>query len=146
MPEVSRLFSERAKDFGSSREQEAIEEIYPYCPSISIDYGMLEKADNVLVTPATFGWADLGTWGALYDQSSKDTAGNVTNHTKTHFYEAMNNILYIDDPRLMAVVQGIDDCIIAKHDNVLLICKREAEQSIKNYVTDIEIESGQDYI
>ena len=146
MPEVSRLFTERASDFGTEREQEAIEEIYPYCPSTSIDYGVLEKADNVLVTPATFGWADLGTWGALYEQSTKDQTGNVTNHEKTRFYESMNNILYIDDPNLLAVVQGVDDCIIAKHGNVLLICKREAEQSIKNYVTDVEIESGEDYI
>lgn len=70
----------------------------------------------------------------------------MANHQKARFYKSMNNIFYIDDPDLLVIVQGVDDCVTAKHGGVLLTCRREAEQSIRNYVTDAGIESGEDYI
>lgn len=146
LPQVNNLFKEHIDGLGTEQEAAMIEEIYPYCPSISIDYGVLEKAQNVLVAPSNFGWADLGTWGSLYDLSSKSESENVTNRPRTRLYDAHRNIVYIDDPELVTVVQGIDDCIIAKSGNALLICKRQSEQQIKTFVTDIEIECGEQYI
>ena len=107
------------------------------CPSVSIDYGVMEKADNVYVMPADFGWSDLGTWGSLYAMSEIDEAQNVSLHSRSMFYNAKGNIVTIGKGKL-AVIEGIDDMIVAENEGVLLICKKEHEQEIKQYVADVE--------
>ena len=107
------------------------------CPSISIDYGVMEKADNVYVLPADFGWSDLGTWGSLYALSEKDEAQNVSLHSEAMFYESTGNIVTLEKGKL-AVVQGVNDLIIAEADNVLLVCKKEDEQRIKDFVNEVK--------
>ena len=77
LPEMAKLFDNLDSVFYTAAEQEAIDRSFPSCPNISIDYAVMEQADNIYVYPASFGWSDLGTWGALYEQAEKDAAGNA---------------------------------------------------------------------
>ncbi len=120
---------------GTPKEDDFIQEKFPTCPNISIDYGVLEKAPNVFVKPADFGWSDLGTWGSLYELSEKDAQRNVTLHCDSAFYESEGNIVTLE-PGKLAVVQGLQDMIIAEQGNVLLICPKAQEQQIRQMVHD----------
>ncbi len=136
LPELYELFNKGKELFATEQEQDFINEAFPRCSSISIDYGIMEKSKNVKTLPVDFGWADLGTWGSLYDLKEKDENGNVTVHGNSAFYEAKGNLVSVDDPDSLVVVQGIDDCIITQSEKVLLICKRSEEQRIKNFSAD----------
>lgn len=147
LPDVAKLLGARPDVYGTEEEAEFIRLAYSFCPNISIDYGIMEKASNVLVYPTSFGWADLGTWGSLYELCPHDNQANaVSGDTKALFYEASNNMLSIEHPNILAVVQGIDDCIITQSKNVLLICKKDHEQRIKSFVMDVGLKFGEDYI
>ncbi|HEY5591618.1 MAG TPA: mannose-1-phosphate guanylyltransferase [Paludibacter sp.] len=139
LPEVASKFSVGKEFFNTPKEQEFIDEMYPSCPNISIDYGIMEKATDVYVLCSDFGWTDLGTWGSLYEMSPKDEHENVTLKCKTVYYESENNIVALPSEKL-AVIQDLDGYIVAESDNVLLICKRENEQNIRKYVNDINIQ------
>lgn len=136
LPEVATKFDAGKEFFNTSKEQEFIDEMYPSCPNISIDYGIMEKASDVYVLCSDFGWTDLGTWGSLYEMSPKDEHENVTLKCKTVFYESENNIVALPSEKL-AVIQDLEGYIVAESDNVLLICKRENEQKIRQYVNDV---------
>ena len=138
LPDVATKFDAGKKFYNTSEEQAFIDEIYSTCPNISIDYGIMEKASNVHVLCSDFGWTDLGTWGSLYEMSEKDEQENVTLKCKTAFYESSNNIVALPTEKL-AVIQGLDDYIVAESDNVLLICKKEEEQRIRQFVNDTNI-------
>jgi mannose-1-phosphate guanylyltransferase len=137
LPEVADRFREGELLMGTEKEEDFIEQIFPKCPNISIDYGVMEKAKNVYVLPSSFGWSDLGTWGSLYELSEKDEQGNVSLHSDALFYEARNNVVTLEKGKL-AVVQGVDDLIIAEQKGVLLICKKQEEQRIKQFVADAQ--------
>jgi mannose-1-phosphate guanylyltransferase len=103
----------------------------------------MEKAANVHVLCSDFGWTDLGTWGSLYEMSEKDVDANVTLKCKTMFYESKNNIVALP-PDKLAVIQELDGYIVAESDNVLLICKLEDEQRIRQFVNDVNVnQNGQ---
>ena len=136
LPQVASIFAQGADVMGTDQEAAFIEENFPRCPNISIDYAVMEKAHNVFVLPSSFGWSDLGTWGSLYELSEKDEKGNVSLHSKAHFYEAERNIVVLESGKV-AIVQGVDDLIIAEQDGALLICKKPEEQRIKNWVAEI---------
>ncbi len=138
LPEVADRFREGELLMGTDKEETFIEEIFPKCPNISIDYGIMEKADNVFVLPSSFGWSDLGTWGSLYELSEKDGKKNVSLHSDALFYEAEGNVVTLE-PGKLAVVQGVDDMIIAEQAGVLLICKKAEEQRIKQFVADAQV-------
>ena len=138
LPEVADRFREGELLMGTDKEETFIEEIFPKCPNISIDYGIMEKADNVFVLPSSFGWSDLGTWGSLYELSEKDEKKNVSLHSDALFYEAEGNVVTLE-PGKLAVVQGVDDMIIAEQAGVLLICKKAEEQRIKQFVADVQV-------
>ena len=136
LPEVADRFREGELLMGTDKEEDFIEEIFPKCPNISIDYGIMEKADNVFVLPSSFGWSDLGTWGSLYELSEKDENLNVSLHSRALFHEAEGNIVVLE-PGKVAIVQGVNDMIIAEQDGALLICKRAEEQRIKQFVEEL---------
>ena len=138
LPEVADRFREGELLMGTEKEEQFIEEIFPKCPNISIDYGIMEKADNVFVLPSSFGWSDLGTWGSLYELSEKDESQNVSLHSDALFYEAKGNVVTLE-PVKLAVVQGVDDMIIAEQKGVLLVCKKAEEQRIKQFVADAQV-------
>ena len=121
------------------------EENFPACPNVSIDFGIMEKADNVYVSLGDFGWSDLGTWGSLYDLSQKDETGNVTLKCQSLLYNSKDNIVVLPQNKL-AVIDGLEGYLIAESDNVLLICKKDEEHSIRKYVNDAQIKLGEDYI
>ena len=135
LPEMAAQFDRGTAQFGTPEEDAFIAEMFPKCENISIDYGVMEKAEGVCVMPADFGWSDLGTWGSLYDMSEKDEHQNVSLHSDALFYESTGNIVTLESGKL-CVVQGVDDMIVAEKDNVLLICKRAEEQRIKQMVAD----------
>ena len=137
LPEVADRFREGELLMGTDKEENFIEHIFPKCPNISIDYGIMEKAQNVYVLPSSFGWSDLGTWGSLYDLSEKDDNGNVSLHSRALFYESSGNIVTLE-PGKLAVIQGLEDTIVTEHEGVLLICKKAEEQRIKQFVEDVE--------
>ena len=141
LPEIASKFKEGEDRMGTAAEEEFIQDMFPTCPSISIDYGVMEKAQNVYVMPSDFGWSDLGTWGSLYELSEKDENENVTLHSDATYYDSHGNIVTLPKGHL-AVVQGLEDCIIAESDGVLLICKRDAEQQIRQFFMDAEIQFG----
>ena len=138
LPEMANKFAEGDKVMGTADEDAFIQQMFPTCPSISIDYGVMEKAKNVHVIPSDFGWSDLGTWGSLYELSDKDENENVTLHSDATYYDSHGNIVTLPKGRL-AVVQGLEDSIVAESDGVLLICKRDAEQQIRQFFMDAEV-------
>lgn len=137
MPEVADIFRQGEKKMATPEEEAFIQQMFPTCPNISIDYGVMEKAQNVYVMPSDFGWSDLGTWGSLYELSDKDVAGNVSLHSEAAFYDSHNNIVTLE-PGKLAVIQGMEDMIVAEQEGVLLICKKEDEQRIKQFVGDAQ--------
>ena len=136
LPEVADRFREGELLMGTDKEENFIEEMFPKCPNISIDYGIMEKADNVYVMPSSFGWSDLGTWGSLYELSEKDEDGNVSLHSEAHFHEAKGNIVVLE-PGKKAIVQGVEDMIIVEEKGALLVCKKAEEQRIKQFVSEL---------
>lgn len=114
------------------------------CPNISIDYSIMEKASNVYVQLCDFGWADLGTWESLYDASPKDKEGNVIIHSNSLLYNSKNNIVSVPKGHL-AVIQDLDGYLIANQGNVLLICKKDDQDSIRKFVNDVEMKFGETY-
>lgn len=145
LPEVNVIFEQGKDLFNTPQEYEFINKKFPTCPNISIDYGVMEKASNVYVISADFGWSDLGTWGSLHEISDKDECANAGLVGDTLFYDSSENIVTIPKGKL-AVVQGLDGYVVAEADNVLLICKKEEEQRIRQFVTDAKLKFGEKYI
>ncbi len=138
LPEIAVKFNGQENILGTPEEQNFINDIYPTLPNISIDYGIMEKAQNVYVMIADFGWSDYGTWESLYDFSPKAENGNAALDCNSQFYDSKNNIVALNNGKL-AVVQGLENYIIAESNGVLMICKKDNEQKIRQYVNDIDV-------
>lgn len=145
LPEIHNKFKECHDCFNTPKEKEFINATFPMCPNISIDYGILEKAENVYVIACDFGWSDLGTWGSLYEVSAQDEDKNASLNCRTLYIESNDNVVAMHDNKLV-VIQGLDDYIVAESDNVLLICKKSEEQRIKHFVTDVKFRFGEEFI
>ncbi len=145
LPEVDYIFKEGVSIYNTEKEEEFIKKAYNICKSISIDYGIMEKADNVYVLRSDFGWSDLGTWGSLYDNSHKDINGNAIVGKNVLTYDSYNCIVNVPKDKLV-VMQGLDDYIVVESDNILLICRKTDEQQIRNFVNDVKIEKGEQFI
>lgn len=117
---------------GTDKEQEAINRKFPECENISIDYAILEKADEIFCFPASFGWSDLGTWGSLRENTGQDANGNAVMGNNVSLYETKNCVIHVSEERRV-VVQGLDGYIVAEKDDTLLICKLAEEQRIKEF-------------
>ncbi len=138
LPEIAAKFREGKEKWNTPEEQAYVDEIYPTCQNISIDYGIMEKASNVYVLCSDFGWTDLGTWGSLYEMSKKDEQHNVTLKCQAIYYDSEKNTVVLPKNKL-AVIQGLEDYIVADTDDVLLICKRSEEQRIRQFVNDANV-------
>ena len=145
MPNMNDLFQTKIDKFGTDEEEAVIEKIYAQCKNISIDYAILEKADNVYVLCADFGWSDIGTWGSLYANQRKDENLNAVVGNNVFLYDTKGCEINIS-PSKLAVIQGVEDLIVVQTDDVLLICKKEEEQRIRDFVNNVKIEKGDDYI
>ena len=141
LPEVKKLFDSVDDKISTPEEESAINDIYNECTNISIDYGVMEKANNVYVLTADFGWSDLGTWSSLYEHSNKDDNNNAINTGKVLSYDSKNCVVNLPDNK-MAVIQGLDDFIVAESHNCLLICPKSNEQQIRQFSADIIAEYG----
>ena len=131
-PTLAKIFESMTDVLGTPSEQETINEKFPLCENISVDYAIMEKAEEIFVCPADFGWSDLGTWGSLQVQSKRDLYGNALIGKDIRLFETRNCIVHATDER-QVVIQGLDGYIVAEHDNTLLICKLSEEQRIKQF-------------
>ncbi|NLY24546.1 MAG: mannose-1-phosphate guanylyltransferase [Bacteroidales bacterium] len=145
LPDIIQKFNEGKELFNTPQEKQFVDVSFPFCPNISIDYGVLEKADNVYVNISNFGWSDLGTWGSLHEISHCDENNNASLNCKAMFIESNDNVVAMSEDKLV-VLQGLDDYIVAESDNVLLICRKSEEQRIKHFVTDVKFRYGDEYI
>jgi len=141
LPEIHALFKEGEDLYGTPEEPAFIENTYSNCRNISVDYGIMEKAENVYVLVSDFGWSDLGTWGSLYEQLSKDDRNNSVSGKHVFLYESYGNIVNIQGDKLV-VLQGLTDYILVQNEDIILVCRREDEQKIKQFVNDIRTEIG----
>ncbi len=145
LPDMHTIFGDGAEFFRTPQEPGFIQQVYGACDKISIDYGIMEKADNVFVMCADFGWSDLGTWGSLYGHLEPDNFGNAVNSPQFLPFSTSNCIVQIQENKL-AVIQGLDDYIVVDTEDVLLICKRSDEQSIRQMVDEVKMLGGDKYI
>jgi mannose-1-phosphate guanylyltransferase len=146
LPEMYDVFLSDKDKFNTPQEKKALEHIYPLCTNISIDFGIMEKADNVYVIPSSFGWSDLGTWNSAYENlDNKDEQQNAFAGDNVIAINAGKNVVHAPVDKLV-VLQGLDDFIIVDTDDVLLICKRENEQQIKEYVAEVRKEKGDKFL
>ena len=142
---IAAQFELGAEMFGTPKETDFINEQFPACVSISIDYAIMEKSSNVYVECVTFGWNDLGTWSALYDNSPKNIDHNVAQNCNVLAYNSTGNIFAVEGEKLI-VVDGLKDYIIADAGDVLLICPKSEEQRIKQMVNDAKMKYGEKFL
>lgn len=145
MPEMYDVFMADKDKFNTPDEKKALEHIYPLCTSISIDFGIMEKANNVYVIPSSFGWSDLGTWNSAYENMKKDKSDNAITNDNVISFDSKNCVVHSNSKKLL-VIQGLEDYIVVDTDDVLLICKKEKEQEIKEYVAEVKRKKGDLYL
>ena len=131
-PNISDIFENIIPILGTDKEQEVINEEFPKCDNISVDYAIMEKVEEIFVFPANFGWSDLGTWGSLHEHTSQDAYGNACIGKNISLFETRNCMIHTTEEKKV-VVQGLDGYIVAEKDGTLLICKLSEEQRIKQF-------------
>lgn len=131
--------------YGTMDEQRFVSERMPACPNMSIDLGVIEKARNVMVMLGDFGWTDVGSWRSLYELCEKDEGGNVTLGCKTQLYDSKDNIIALGDGKLV-ILKDLEGYLVTESDNVLLVCKKDDETSIRKFVNETRISQGEDFI
>jgi mannose-1-phosphate guanylyltransferase len=142
---VTELFEKGKKLYGTADEVPFLNKTYSECQNISIDYGIMEKASNVYVLCSDFGWSDLGTWGSLYENSKKDAKGNVVSGDGVMLYGAKNCIVKVPGDKLV-VLQGLDGYIVVESEGTLMVCRKEDEQQIRQFVNDVRLNKGGKYV
>lgn len=135
LPEIYDTLDSIKEFYGTPQEQEKINQVYGECRGISIDFGVMERAENVYVRCSSFGWSDIGTWGSLYEHSNKDNVGN-TESENTFVFNTTNCLIKIPKDRV-AIIEGLEDYIVVDTDDVLMICPRSKEQKIKKYIETV---------
>lgn len=145
LPDVDQLFKAGIGRYATDGEEAFIRQTYTMCKSISIDYGVMEKANNVYVLASDFGWSDLGTWGSLYETRAKDKDQNTVVGQNVMLYESSNCIVNMPKDKLV-VLHGLDGYIVVEDNGILLVCRKGDEQQIRQFVNDVMIEKGDKYI
>ena len=136
LPEMTNQFN--GCEYNCEAEKECIDLIYPTVSKISIDNGILEKAKNVYIIPANIGWSDLGTWTSVYTNANKNDDNNAINSKNVLTYNAKGNVIRIKNQNKAAVIDGLKNYIIVDTEKALLICPRDNDQLIKDYVLDLK--------
>ncbi|MBR4897990.1 MAG: mannose-1-phosphate guanylyltransferase [Prevotella sp.] len=131
-PKMAKIFESLLPIFGTENEQQVINEKFPQCENISVDYAIMEKADEIFVCPADFGWSDLGTWGSLQQQTARDLYGNAVIGNNVSLFDTRGCIIHTTQEKKV-VIQGLDGYIVAEQNDTLLICKLSEEQRIKQF-------------
>lgn len=131
-PRINKVFERIQNVLGTPEEQAVIDECYGDCDNISIDYAVMEKAEEIFVCPSNFGWSDLGTWGSLLLQTQRDIYGNSLIGPNIKMVESHNCIVHTLQEKNV-VIQGLDNYIVAEHDGTLLVCSLSEEQRIKQF-------------
>lgn len=142
LPQVYSLFED---DLTDSKNRNLLDNVYSKCQNISIDYGIMEKSDNVYMIQSDFGWSDLGTWGALYDNTQKDNDKNAVIGKNVMLYNSSDCMVSIPKNKI-AVVEGLHDYIVVDSGESILICKKTDEQRIRQFVNDIKIKKGDSFV
>lgn len=132
-PAMACIFDRISEGFNSSEEVRLVAEYFPQTEKISIDYAVMERADNIYMLPASFGWSDLGSWGALYDLTNKDEKLNAITSAAIKLIDSTNNIV-VSTQRKRCIVEGLDGYVVVDTNDSLLICRRENEQLIKEWI------------
>jgi len=145
LDDVDKLFKAGIGIYNTDQENQFIADTYAVCKNISIDFGIMEKADNVYTLAVDFGWSDLGTWGSLYSIRKKDKQKNAIMGNNVMLYDSENCIVNVPKDKLV-VLQGLDDFIVVEEDNALLVCKKSDEQQIRNFVNDIKTRQGEKFV
>ncbi len=141
-PGMYEMFQEGLSDYNTPSEKKFIKSLYSRCKSISIDYAIMEKAENVFVQIADLGWSDLGTWGSLYSHVPLDTHGNALLSDQIFSYNNKNCLFTVPDDQI-AVIEGLQDYIVAASEKAILICPRSEEQRIKDFLSEVKIKLGE---
>jgi mannose-1-phosphate guanylyltransferase len=141
LPEMAEAFEECNKSFNTPEEREAVAEAYAQCKSISIDYGVMEKATNVYVCQASFTWSDLGSWASIHDISAKDKENNMLSG-RVLVYDSRNSIIRTSSPDKLLVVQGLNGFLVGEFGNVIIVCEKDREDLFRQFVNDVKALKG----
>lgn len=144
-PELSNLFKEGVEYYNTPAEKDFIKKAYNICKNDSIDYSVMEKAKNVYVRASIIGWSDLGTWGSLFTHIKHDKGNNALVGKNIMEYDCHNCIVHVPNDKLV-VLQGLKDYIVVESEGVLMICKKQDEQQIRNFVNDVKVLKGDKYV
>lgn len=131
-PEIASIMDKIQPAMFTEDEQKVVNELFPTCPKISVDYAVMEKTEVAYVMPAEFGWSDVGTWGSLHTLSERDADNNAVIGDGVKVIETKDCMIKVPNGK-QVVIQGLEGCIVAEHDNTLLICKISEEQRIKEW-------------
>jgi mannose-1-phosphate guanylyltransferase len=146
LPDVHELFQAGKSFYNTDKEKQFIANTYQLCTNISIDFGIMEKAENVYVLPSDFGWSDLGTWASIYEKAEKDYVGNAVMPSEhVMMYDSSNCMVNVPKDKLV-ILQGLHDYIVVESNNTLMICPRDEEQNVKNIVADVKNKFGSKFI
>jgi len=144
-PELANVFKEGWDAYNTPKEQAFVNSAYKICKNISVDYSVMEKANNVYVRSSIIGWSDLGTWGSLYTHIKKDKQHNAIIGKNVMLYDSKNCIVQVPSDKLI-VLQGLEDYIVVESEGVLMICKKQDEQQIRNFVNDVKVNKGEKFV
>ncbi|ALI99749.1 mannose-1-phosphate guanylyltransferase [Rufibacter tibetensis] len=144
LTDLAELFESGSAVYYTADEEVFINTVYEQSRNVSIDYGIMEKAQNVYVILGDLGWSDVGTWNSLYSVAHKTLEGNVVDGN-TLLYNTQNCIIKTPQDKLV-LIQGLHNYIVAEHDNVLMICERKNEQQVKDFVSDVKANKGAMYV
>jgi len=145
VPDMSQAFEKGVGLYNTPKEKEFIQSTYTTCRSVSIDYAVMEKAENVFVMKSDFGWSDLGTWGSLYEHREKNAEGNAVVGKNAMLYDCKNCIVTLPKDKL-AVLQGLEDYIVVDADKILMVCRKSDEQEIRQFVNDVMVNKGEHFV
>ena len=145
LPEMNTLFCKGNAVYNTDFEDDFIEDNYGHAENISIDYGIMQQAKNIYTLPVDFGWNDLGTWSSLYDKLDKDKAQNAVVNANIIFKDASGNMVRTSKNKHV-VIQGLDNFIVVEKEGVLLICPKKSEQEIKQIVSQVKEQFGDDFV